>query len=330
MSVPVTAVFGTSIAEGFTGLNTESHAQQALQAANLPYIGLGKGSESMLVLSNLANHRARYALAASCTDVICEHGVNDGVNSGATTFASMASRFQTLWPQLKGLGAGGKRVWQLTLPPSYNTSTDGWTTEAGQGDAPGNTARVLINDWIRAGAPQDGAGNPVAPGTSGAIPNPNLWSHFETADAAETARNSGKWKAVGRNVTDAATSGSTVTSATANFTVDDIGKSVRIAGAGAAGALLQFVTIFSVQSSTQATLSSAAPTAVTGATMNIRSGFYTTDGVHPVQPAHALMASAIQTDLIVSAFGGNPPPATPKAFLSPVKVGGVLSRVTTP
>lgn len=193
--LPVVAIFGTSISEGFIGEHRESYIQQALQSAGLPFIGLGKGSERIAYLTELTHHRARYPLAAAATDVICEHGVNDGLNSGATTFAGLAGALLGLWGQLVALAAA-PRIWQCTLPPSYNTSTDAWVTTVNQTAPPGNTARVQVNDWIRAGAPLVGAA-PVAAGTAGSTPSPLLTGYFDAADAMESARNTGLWKVNG-------------------------------------------------------------------------------------------------------------------------------------
>lgn len=60
-----------------------------------------------------------------------------------------------------------------------------------------------MNDWIREGAPVDSNLAAVAVGTTAAgtlragdAGHP-LVGYFETADAVETARNSGKWKVDG-------------------------------------------------------------------------------------------------------------------------------------
>jgi hypothetical protein len=78
-----------------------------------------------------------------------------------------------------------------------STSTNGWTTTAGQTTHGNNAQRVAFNNWLRDGAPIDGAGAPLAVGATGTRagqPGHPLAGYFETADTMETARNSGIWK----------------------------------------------------------------------------------------------------------------------------------------
>jgi hypothetical protein len=60
------------------------------------------------------------------------------------------------------------------------------------------TRRKEFNAWLRDGAPII-AGAPVTPGTAGAVRSGTaghpLTNWFEVADLAESARDSGKWKA---------------------------------------------------------------------------------------------------------------------------------------
>jgi lysophospholipase L1-like esterase len=69
----------------------------------------------------------------------------------------------------------GLPVFQNTITPS-TTSTDSWATTGNQTPESSNAVRVQVNDWIRT------------------VPSP-LSGYFEIADLAETARNSGIWKA---------------------------------------------------------------------------------------------------------------------------------------
>lgn len=69
----------------------------------------------------------------------------------------------------------GKRVWIHTLRPE-TTSTDGWITTANQTPLADEAGRVMMNEWLRT------------------VPAP-FSGYFELADAVETSRNSGIWKA---------------------------------------------------------------------------------------------------------------------------------------
>lgn len=132
----------------------------------------------------------RYQLTQGCTDALTNMGIND--IKGGGTLATVQANMLTAWA---ALGANGAKVWQTTITP-YTTSTDNWATVGNQTVSAYETVRVGINNWIRDGAPIS-AGVAVAVGAAGtragAAGHP-LTGYFETADAVETARNSGKWK----------------------------------------------------------------------------------------------------------------------------------------
>ena len=120
----------------------------------------------------------------------------------------------------------------------------------------------------------------------------------------ESGLNSGFWAppaVVGRVVTDmVATAGQyAVTSATANFTSADRGRTVIIQGAGTSGALL-IASVQTVNSATgvSLTLFNPIPTTVNPATATIVDAV-TEDGIHPKPPMAALMAAAINTKLFI-------------------------------
>lgn len=212
-ALPVVGIVGTSIADGTGAPALESYPVVACKNAHLPYLILGRGGESMSILNGATHHAVRYALLAMATDVISEHGVNDGISGGAASFATYQSRYATEWAALAAIRTG-MRVWQNTLPPSYNTSTDAWLTTTNQGVSPGNTVRLAVNAWLRDGAPYV-SGSPAATSTSGASrcnvygvtgalvtaasgpAGHPLAGVFEVADAWESARDSGIWKADG-------------------------------------------------------------------------------------------------------------------------------------
>lgn len=191
----------------------------------------------------------------------------------------------------------------MTLIP-HTGSTDGWSTTAGQTTQPSppfETDRVAHNTWVRDGGPIDPTTlAPVAAGTVGALRfgqgvHP-IGAYLEVADVVESGRNSGKWKAMGRRVTDAVSNATTtITSATANFTIADVGATVFFPGAAASGADYGG-TIKSVTNSTTAVLFTATATSVSGGGLVI--GGLTADGIHPWVTGHTYIAAAIQAPLL--------------------------------
>lgn len=230
--------------------------------------------------------------SAYATTSLCTLGIND-VRAGVS-LAVLQANALSLWTKLASSGAA---VIQSTLTPN-TSSTDGWTTTAGQTvvDGSQNTVRVNFNNWLRAGAPIV-AGVAVAVGTSGALlagqSGHPLYTYWDIADYFETSRDSGIYKVdpVARAVTDGAitTGTTTFTSATASFTSADVGTSIYIPGAGAAGAAL-VTQIRSLTNSTTVTLANAASTTVSGAA--VKMGGITADGLHPATKGHAGCAVA--------------------------------------
>lgn len=298
VSEPKTVLIsGDSIAYGAGNtVQDQSYLVQACQAASIAWVNIARASELASGFSGTAR-RQRMPLAAGCSHAVVEYGVND-FNGGAS-LATIQASLLDIW---NDYAARRLRVYQTTITP-VATSTDGWLTTGNQTPSAGNAVRVNLNAWIRAGAPIDpNTKAAVAVGTSGALiagaaghplatcPAYPL-GYIEAADSVESARDSGKWKTPERTVADAAiTSGSaTLTSATAAFTSADVGKSVRVAGAGAAGAALS-TTIASVTNATTVVLTGApAGTTVSGASLAI--GVYTADGTHPTSTAHAALAA---------------------------------------
>lgn len=135
--------------------------------------------------------RYRMQMAQFCTDTFCAYGNND-VHQGTNTFATVAARLQAVWALLAGYGL---RLHVATITPR-TTSTDAFVTTVNQTAHTQNSVRVTVNNWIRAGAPQDATtGAAVAPGTAGAVPNPYIQTIADVTDAVETTRDSGIWKA---------------------------------------------------------------------------------------------------------------------------------------
>jgi hypothetical protein len=230
---------------------------------------------------------------------VIEYGVND-ISSGRTA----AQLEQDLLTQATRNLARGIVKNIITTNTPETSSTDRWATIGNQtvSSSSGETQRIAYNTWVRAFGPIDPTTlAPVAVGTSGALLfgqglHP-IGGFVEVADVVESARNSGKWAAANRVVTDAAiTSGAFIlTSATATFTSADVGRDVVVAGAGAAAADLKTqITVFT--NSTTVTVANAAGTTVSAATAVI--GPQTFDGIHPDTIACAAIAASIQTPLL--------------------------------
>lgn len=278
--------------------NDRGWAVRALVAANIGHMQIAKPGEQITTVSNAASVNAyvrRYALSFGCTDVIEAYGRNDYANG--RTLAQLQVDKLVIWARWQ---VRRMRIWTATLIPG-TTSTDGWTTTGNQTVVTGESVRLAYNGWVRDGAPilngSAAATGSNANGTlrAGASGHP-LTGYIELADTVESARDSGFWK-VGalRTVTDAAISngGVTLTSATAAFVAGDVGQSVAITGAGAAGVVFNAV-IVSVTNGTTAVLASSASTTVSAATCKI-GGIYTVDGTHPLAVGHAAMATAVTT-----------------------------------
>jgi hypothetical protein len=249
-----------------------------------------------------SGHFRRLTFARSCSTMVMQYGRND--LSGGRTAAQLQADLVTAWR----MGAQrGLRVIQTTITPRSAT-TDGWRTTGGQSfpSVPQETARVAVNNWIRDGAPVSTDGNftPLAVGASSALRAGRgghpLFGYWEIADRVETARNSGIWKAWTntRSVSDAniAAGGNGLTSATAAFTSADLGRSVFIAGAGAAGGDY-YSMIQGVGSATSANPNANATTAVTGGQAVIGDG-YTLDGTHPTPYAHTQAVAGVDLSML--------------------------------
>jgi hypothetical protein len=277
--------------------NGLGYATRALLDANIGFMNLAKNTEQAAQVTNSTGLKYRKNLLVSCSHVMEAYGRNDWGN--AATLATLQANKIILWT------TAAKRGIKVTAATNFpaTTSTDGWTTEANQTVIAGETVRVQLNDWIRDGAPMLN-GVAVATGSNaagtlraGQAGHPLIGYH-ELADAAETARNSGKWK-VGalRTVTDAAmTNGaSTLTSATAAFTSADVGKAVALTGAGAGGTIMN-ATILGVTNATTVSLDTNASATVSAATAKI-GGIYVYDGTHPSTYGHLMLKTAVNVAL---------------------------------
>ncbi len=171
------AIFGDSIGDGYNDIGGDANGNlgyvpRALGNA-VGWTRLTRPGDASLFWGN-ANRFARMDVVKHCTHAIIALGTNDlGVMNLSAGYVQ--AELSILW---KALTCRGLKVWQCTLPP-FTTSTDLWTTTAGQSVvASYEPRRVQVNDWMRT-TPQYLAG------------------YFEVADALETSRNSGLWKATG-------------------------------------------------------------------------------------------------------------------------------------
>jgi hypothetical protein len=299
------ALVGDSIMAGQGDVNdmsivngTAGFGSRALTSAGITWASIAlPGEKADTFINAPTGSIRRLPIISNCTSAVCDYGANDLQPGSSQPYATLTANLVLLW---RALAVRGMRVWQTTITPNTN-STDNWATVANQtvDTYRSNPIRVQLNDWIRAGAPLDPTAlTPVAVGTSGALLAGQsghwLTGYFDTADAVETSRNSGIWKATGRAVTDGAitTGTATLTSATAAFASGDVGKSVFVKGAGASAGDLA-TTISSVTNATTAVLAANAGTTVSGATVGIGTNGYTVDGTHPSPSGHAAMATAI-------------------------------------
>jgi hypothetical protein len=241
-------------------------------------------------LATFGNNANRLRLASLASTVVCEMGIND---IGVSTLGQMQTNITTLANYFTALGC---QFIACTLTP-YTSSTDNWKTIANQTvhSSGGETVRTGYNTWL-------------ANGTFAAQCNtPAMVSVFDVSGAIEvnssgtTVRNGGYWPPAASSGyptgTLTASSGSTVTDNTKSWTQDQYkgyvvsmtsGAAANIgsciAGNTTAGAMQCFST-FSVQPSI-------------GDSYAILDT-YTVDGLHPSSIAHAKIAQAFNTGLIL-------------------------------
>lgn len=169
--------------------------EQVLLGASIPYINMARAGEAIAInFLNSNSRQRRMQMMNQCTHIICDYGIND-LNSGKSA-AQLQVDMLTLW---NIFARRGIKVFHRTITP-YATSTDSFTTVAGQTPFGGEANRITVNNWLRDGAPI-GATTlaAVAAGTTANVlragdPRHPLSGYFETADTVESARNSGRWK----------------------------------------------------------------------------------------------------------------------------------------
>jgi len=166
---PIIVIFGDSIAGGAADNNDEQGYIELALAKGYSFYNLSLGQGSGVLSNTTSKRRRRFAtVQPGATHAICEFGINE-ISAGLSQYQTVAAG---IWASLV---SRGYKVYQSTLSP-FTTSTDGWVTVGNQTVGANEAARVAINDWIRT------------------TPSP-LSGYFEIADLAESARNSGKWRA---------------------------------------------------------------------------------------------------------------------------------------
>lgn len=133
------------------------------------YAKHARASGSLLQMTTDSRRRLALAYAMQPTHVIIQHGGND-INNGAS-FEAMQTRMQTVWAMYSTQGI---KVIQSTITPT-TTSTDGWTSKAGQTVDAQNGVRTAVNDWLRS--------NPAG-----------LWGVIDPAVVVEDPTDSGLWR----------------------------------------------------------------------------------------------------------------------------------------
>lgn len=159
----VLGVSESNVSQDPTGAKGEFERSIAKEFA---FINASAGGDRIAVA--VAGYTLRLALAQYCTHVLINYGIND-LNNGRSTAQIMADLVT-----LAGM-FGSKPVRCSTVAP-YTTSTDGWTTTANQTVSGIEANRVALNKSIRR------------------VPAP-FAGIVEIADAVESGRDSGLWKA---------------------------------------------------------------------------------------------------------------------------------------
>lgn len=261
-------VVGDSISIGDNDLPESLGWVERATSAYYPLTLLGVGGEraSHFVTVSNSDHRLAAAQQGRNRVAICTYGTNDW--AAGDSAATIEANLLTIWTRLAALGV---RVYQTTITPRPTSTSNNWTTVAGQTAAATDSVRVAVNTYIRT------------------LPAP-LAGYLEVADAVESARDSGKWycpSASSYSGTSAGTtSGTTVTpSGSPGWTTNQwAGYVCRNATAGTVGL---------IRSNTAGVLTLAASMSFTaGDTVEIW-GTYTRDGVHPSMLGYQAIAARV-------------------------------------
>jgi hypothetical protein len=170
---PAIGLNGDSISAGSSDGDTGWPTRWLNNKYSLQNVSFSNGRFNHWGAPSASNWR-RAPLLDPCTDVIVALGINDLITGQSTTLAQMQAVAIAAWDRHR---LQGKRVHAATILPATD-STDGWTTTTGQTVKSYEALRVQYNDWLRTKPSQ-------------------VTTVIDAADAAETARNSGKWKVAG-------------------------------------------------------------------------------------------------------------------------------------
>lgn len=166
---------GDSIMAGLSDTNYDGWLVRAAAANGAGSVRATKGATlaSTFTATATGDPFGQKSLASLGRRIVCHYGNND--LTGSPSLATMQTRLSAIWQIFVDRGCV---VYQGTLTPR-TTSTDTWATTANQtpeANYGASSTRTQLNDWIRT------------------IPSP-LTGYIEVADAVESARNSGLWKA---------------------------------------------------------------------------------------------------------------------------------------
>lgn len=174
-TIPLVAItgIGDSIlaGSGDTGAFTDRGYFDRALNFNYPYLQLAFPSETLdgwMQQGGATRFRRANLLeqVTGITHIVCQLGINSISNVNWQTNMQQAHAF---------LASYGLPLYQTTITPK-TTSTDSWATTANQTVTADEARRVAMNTYIRT------------------RPSP-LTNYIEVADSAETARDSGIWKA---------------------------------------------------------------------------------------------------------------------------------------
>ena len=181
------------------------------------------------------------------------------------------------------LTARGMKVYACTVRP-MTTSTDLWMTVENQTKDAKNAVRIAVNGWLRT------------------VPSP-LTGIFDLADAVESARDSGLWKAADLLLDTTATSGTTTSIRDTKTTFTPYqynGLLVRTTKPDGTGEQLRIIENTYIPNNALLVLSGTpfSPAPEAGDIMQVY-GIYTYDGYHFTQLGHQAAADVIDTGLFV-------------------------------
>ena len=286
-------VFGDSIAWGQAGaLDEFGFIMRRAYIDGVGVINLARGSDRIhnLVTQTYNFRRLQLALQ-SCAAFYTNLGTND--LNGSRTAIQVAGELNTWHTRLRRLG---RPSYQSTILPR-NTSSDSFTTYAGQTKPAWEAERILLNDWMR-GVQNSVYASVGAPTFSGYV---EAGAYLETDVNGVLTQNGGYWlvnttpQYTGSATTTA--TGTTLTDTNGNYTfgwststglcTGTCGMYIKFTSGANSGTVKQ---ITNAPTSTTLTFTGSL-TITTGDTYQILY-IYTNDGTHPSDSGHDKEAQA--------------------------------------